>query len=152
MDTGWIRTVDGEPAEHAARLEPALHLVDPLVVERHSRGALLALELARLHVLPEVVRVHVLDRLGRVERPAALHRRAQDAERRREHGALRRRERVHVAAKVEHDRADEEDDGREGVGEVEADVLRAGCQPDVFARTEKRRDTPSQSTPWRSGR
>ena len=82
-----LRTVDRGPAEHAARLESAFYFVHTLIVRRHPRGALLALEFVRLR---EVTRVHVLVGLNRVEQPTALHR-----------------------AEIKDDLTDEEDDGVE---------------------------------------
>ena len=109
------RTVDGEPAEHAARLEAALDLVDPLVVERHPRGTVLSLKVAGLDVFPKVCSGQVPHGLKRVQRPTALHRRAPEAHGLPEDGAGRRRTGVHIVARGEDEGADEEDDSRQGV-------------------------------------
>ena len=118
-----IRTVNREPAEHTARLEATLDLVNPLVIERHPRWTVLALPVTRLRSFPEVWCVHVLHKLDRVESPATLHGQTPNPESPRENGTLRGRTVVQVTAEEKHDRAEKEDDGRKGVCEVEADIL-----------------------------
>ena len=54
-------TVDREPTEHNASLETTFDLVDPFVIEVHPPRTGLNTEMTRLHILPEVVRLHVSD-------------------------------------------------------------------------------------------
>ena len=116
-------TVHREPQEHGASLKSSLDLVNPLVVEGHPLWALLERVLARLHVLPEVVCLHVLHKLNWVRCPSTLHRRAPKAHCCRQYRPCWRGKVVHVAAQVKDDWTDEKDDGGKGEGEIEANIL-----------------------------
>lgn len=115
-------TIDGEPAEHSTGFQTPADFIHPLVIKVHPRR-LGASDLARLRVLPEVKSVKVLPQPHGVDAPSSLRSIPEQAESGEQHGAGRWGARVAVASGDQDEGTEEEDDGRQGVGEPEADVF-----------------------------
>jgi hypothetical protein len=116
------RTVDGVPQENAARLQATLDLINPLVVVLHPCGAL-ALDFARLRVLPESWGGEVLVHPVRVQTPFTLGSEGEETERGAQDGASWWCVSVPVAANPEDEGAHKEHSGGKRVREPEADEL-----------------------------
>lgn len=104
-------TIDGIPAEHRARFEPSVHLVNPVIVECHP-FRLLSQLLARFRALPEVVSRKLSVGPHRVEAPAPSGRESPKAESSGKNRACRGRADVAIASVPKDYGAHQENDGR----------------------------------------
>lgn len=115
--------VEGEPEEDSAGLETTTNLVNPGIVKGHPLGLGLGRLLGGLGALPEVVSTHVLHELDGVGSPTALGGKGPKAhalgKNRAGGGSLD----VVLGAKDKDGNAESKDDGRQGVGKPETNVL-----------------------------
>jgi hypothetical protein len=117
------RTVYREPAKHGAGLEPSLDFVDPLIVEIHPLGSALDAQPTWLDTLPEKWVIEIADGTQGIETPPATGGESKEAEGGCEDGAGGRGARVPVPSEEEDNWAEKKDDGGEGEGKIESDVL-----------------------------
>lgn len=115
-------TVQRNPGEARAGTQTTGYLVNPRIVKLHPVRLAVA-ELARLNVLPEVLRLQVPACLNRVYRPLALGCQTPKLEGAHDNGTSRRGLVILVATEEENQRAQAEEDGGEQVRTPETDVL-----------------------------
>jgi len=116
---------EGIPHKDGARVEAAADLVDPGVVKVHPLGPGGGIKRGRLDAVPKGAVVQLLVRLDGVDGPAALVGEQEQLGGAAEDGALGRHALVAAAAPEHDERAEAEEDGRQGVRQPEADVVLA---------------------------
>jgi hypothetical protein len=100
-----------------------------LIIEIHPLGSVLNVQPTWFDTLPEKRVVEIADGAQGIETPPATGGVSKEAERGCEDGAGRRGARVAVAPEEEDNRTEKEDDGGEGEGEIESDILYSkGCR------------------------
>lgn len=117
-----IRTVQWIVDKHSASLETSPDLINPGVIESHPLR-LSANKLAWLSALPEISSGDILPCPHRVDAPASASSEEQEVEGFAKNGTGGRGTNIPATTEEKDDWAEEEDDGREGEGEPEADVL-----------------------------
>lgn len=118
------RTVNREPDENLASGQPPSKLVDPYIVKGHPGGTLARRELTGFGGVPETRGLDLFVTLYGIPRPPVAGGEAQGTDGTTENGTGWRRPSVLISTVEEDDWTQQEQCGRKGICQPEADILR----------------------------